>query len=242
MKAMLMAAGKGTRLGKISDTIPKALLEIDGKSLLRHAVENCTSYGFDDIIVNVHHLAGLVMEEISRIRTDGYNITISDERDSLLETGGGLYKARNFFGDEPFLLSNTDTLTDLNLSDLLRYHQKMKGLATLAVRHRQGNRVFLTDTEGKLKGWLNRSTGERIIAGPDTVNLNEISFSGRHIISPEIFGYMKEGKYTMTDIYLQLAHTHNIYTYLADGGYWITVGTSADLESARNFFSGRNAI
>lgn len=236
MKAMIMAAGKGTRLGKISETVPKSLLDINGKSLLRHAVENCTAFGFDDIIVNVHHLADIVEEEIVKLRKDGFRITVSDERAMLLETGGGLYKARNFFAGEPFLLSNADTLTDLDLTALYRYHLKMKGLATLAVRHRKGNRYFLVDGEGKLKGWCNKATGERIVAveGPDT--LTEIAFSGRHIIDPEIFNYMSDDVYTMTALYLHLAESRNIYTYLEDGGYWFTVGTAADLEDARQFF------
>ncbi len=237
MKAMIMAAGRGTRLGKISETVPKSLLDVNGKSLLRHAVENCTAFGFDDIIINVHHLADLVEVEIAKLRNDGFRITVSDERDMLLETGGGLYKARNFFGGEPFLLYNADTLTDLDLLAFYKHHLTMKGLATLAVRHRVGNRYFLIDQFGKLKGWCNKATGEKIVAAEETDALTEIAFSGRHIIDPEIFKYMTDGIYTMTALYLHLAESHNIYTFLEDGGYWLTVGTPGDLESARNFFS-----
>jgi N-acetyl-alpha-D-muramate 1-phosphate uridylyltransferase len=236
MKAMIMAAGKGTRLGKLSETVPKSLLVINGKSLLRHAVENCTAFGYDDIVVNVHHLADLVEEEVVKLRKDGFSITVSDEREMLLETGGGLYKARNFFAGEPFLLYNADTLTDLDLTALYRYHLKMNGLATLAVRHRKGNRYFLIDGEGKLKGWCNKATGERIVATEEPDTLTEIAFSGRHIIDPEIFNFMSDGVYTMTALYLHLAESRNIYTYLNDGGYWLTVGTAADLQDARQFF------
>jgi NDP-sugar pyrophosphorylase family protein len=236
MKAMIMAAGKGTRLGKISETVPKSLLDINGKSLLRHAVENCTAFGFDEIIVNVHHLADLVEEEIVNLRKDGFRITVSDERGMLLETGGGLYKARNFFTSEPFLLYNADTLTDLDLTALYRYHLKMKGLATLAVRHRKGERYFLVDEDGRLKGWCNKTTGEKIVAIEETDSLTEIAFSGRHIIDPEIFKYMSGGIYTMTALYLNLADSQNIYTFLEDGGYWLTVGTQEDLKNTRQFF------
>ena len=236
MKAMLMAAGKGTRLGQMSETIPKVLLEINGKSLLRHAVENCTSYGFDDIIMNVHHLAGMVGEEIAMLRKEGFRITISDESDVLLETGGGLYKARNFFGNEPFLLYNADTITDLDLTALYDYHLQKKGLATLAVRHRIGKRYLLADQEGRLKGWCNKVTGEKIVATEEPGLLTEIAFSGRHIIDPEIFDYMTDGIYTMTALYLHLAESHDIYTFLEDGGYWFNVGTPEDLESAREYF------
>jgi N-acetyl-alpha-D-muramate 1-phosphate uridylyltransferase len=236
MKAMIMAAGKGTRLGKISETVPKSLLDINGKSLLRRAVENCTAFGFDDIIVNVHHLADMVEEEIVKLRKDGFRITVSDEREMILETGGGLYKARYFFANEPFLLYNADTLTDLDLTSLYRYHLKMKGLATLAVRHRKGNRYFLVDEDGRLKGWCNKTTGEKIVAVDETETLTEIAFSGRHIINPQIFNYMSDGIYTMTALYLHLADSQNIYTFLEDGGYWLTVGTSEDIDRARQFF------
>lgn len=237
MKAMIMAAGKGTRLGKITETIPKTLLDINGKSLLRLAVENCAASGFDDIIINIHHLADQVEEEIERLKKVGYKITVSDERDKLLETGGGLYKVRDFFDNNPFMLYNADTLTDLDISVLYRYHLDMKGLATLAVRNRAGERFFLVDREGLLKGWCNKATGEKIIAGEETETMMEIAFSGRHIINPEIFNYMSEGVYTMTALYLHLADSHKIVTYREDGGYWLTVGTPEDLENVREFFS-----
>ncbi|MCU0462170.1 MAG: nucleotidyltransferase family protein [Bacteroidales bacterium] len=236
MKAMLMAAGKGTRFGQISETIPKVLLDINGKSLLRHAVENCASYGFDDLIINVHHLAGMVGEEIAKLRKEGFRITISDESDVLLETGGGLYKARDFFSNEPFLLYNADTITDLDLTALYNYHLKNKGLATLAVRHRPGKRYLLVDQQGRLRGWCNKVTGEIITAVEEPGSLTEIAFSGRHIINPEIFRYMTDGIYTMTALYLHLAESHDIYTFPEDGGYWFNVGTPEDLKSAIDYF------
>jgi NDP-sugar pyrophosphorylase family protein len=238
MKAMIMAAGKGTRLGKISESVPKALLDINGKSLLHLAVENCTAFGFDDIIINVHHLADMIEEEVKKLRKEGFRITISDEREMLLETGGGLFKAKGFFGNDPFLLYNADTLTDLDLTALYQYHLRMNGLATLAVRNRKGNRYFLVDREGKLKGWCNKTTGEKIIAVDEADTLSEIAFSGRHIINPAIFNYMTEGVYTLTALYLHLVKSHNIFTYREDGGYWLTVGTPYDLEEAQRFFLG----
>lgn len=231
-----MAAGRGTRLGKLSESMPKALLDINGKSLLRLAVENCTSYGFDDIIVNIHHLADMVEEEINGLRHEGFRITVSDERELLLETGGGLFKAKHFFDNEPFLLCNADTITDIDLKKLLGYHKEKGGLATLAVRNRPGTRYLLVDRNGLMKGWINKSTGEKIIACEEDEVLTGIAFSGRHIIEPEIFSHMNEGIYTMTALYLQLAGYYNIETYREDGGYWITVGTPEDLENARMFF------
>lgn len=233
MKAMLMAAGLGTRLGKITESIPKVLADINGKSLLRLAVEKCTASGFDDIIINVHHFADMVEDEVKKLRKDGFKITVSDERDLLLETGGGLYNAREFFDRDPFLLYNADTITDLDLSELFKYHLEKQGLATLAVRNRPGNRYFLVNDEGLLRGWCNKATGERIVAGEETESLSEIAFSGIHIIEPEIFGYMSSGVYTMTALYLQLASSHKIFTYRYDSGYWLNVGTPENLEEVR---------
>ena len=235
MKAMIMAAGKGTRLGKITETIPKVLVDINGKSLLRMAVETCTRYGFDDIIVNVHYMADMVEDEIRRLNRLGFRISVSDERELLLENGGGLYKARDFFNKNPFLLYNADIVSDLNLSSLYQYHKKNNGLATLAVRNRKGNRYLLVNSEGVLKGWFNKATGEKIIAGDVSEDLSEIAFSSMQIIGPEIFNYMKDGIYTVVSLYLQLASTCNIFTYRYDDGYWFNVGTPENLESVRRF-------
>ncbi len=234
MKAMILTAGKGTRMGKITERIPKVLVDINGKSLLQHAVEKCTSSGFDDIIVNVHHFADMVEEEIRKLNSIGFRIAVSDERAMLLETGGGLYKAREFFNNDPFLLYNADIITDLDISSLYDLHLKKGGLATLAVRHREGKRYLLVNPEGLLRGWCNKATGERIITGPENEELHEIAFSSVHIINPEIFRYMSDGVYTMTALYLQLASSHKIFTCRYDGGYWANVGTPEILDYIRD--------
>ncbi len=233
MKAMILGAGMGKRLGKITDTTPKVLVDINGKSVLQLAVEKCSASGFDDIIVNIHHHASLVEKEIDRLNKLGFRLSISDERDGLLETGGGLYHARAFFNSEPFLLYNADIVTDINLADFLSFHKCHTGLATLAVRQRPGNRFFLVNSSGLVKGWCNKATGEEINPGSDSEKLSEIAFTGLHIINPEIFKYMKAGKYTMTDVYLQLASDHDIYTYRYDSGYWGDIGTPENLEKIR---------
>ncbi|MCX6261134.1 MAG: nucleotidyltransferase family protein [Bacteroidia bacterium] len=237
MKAMIMAAGKGTRLGKITETIPKVLVDINGKSLLQMVVETCTRYGFDDIIVNVHYMADMVEEEIRRLNRLGFTITVSDERELLLENGGGLYKAKGFFDNSPFLVYNADIVTDLDLSSLYHYHIKKNGLATLAVRNREGNRFLLVDSEGVLKGWCNIATGEKILAVNGEVELSKVGFSSIQIIDPEIFKYMKDGIYTVVSLYLQLASSQSILTYRCDDGYWFNVGTPENLESVRRFLS-----
>jgi NDP-sugar pyrophosphorylase family protein len=233
MKAMIFAAGLGKRLGKISATIPKALVDINGKTALQHAVEKCSAHGFDDIIINVHHFADMVEDEVKRLNRHGYSISVSDEREGLLETGGGLYKARDFFNNNPFLIFNVDIISDLDLSALYRYHLIKNGLATLAVRHRPGNRFYLIDKEGIIRGWRNNATGDEILATSISEGLSEIAFSGMHMVEPEIFKFMNEGVYSMTTLYLKLASDHRIYTFLDDSGLWGDIGTPESLEYVR---------
>jgi NDP-sugar pyrophosphorylase family protein len=237
MKAMIFAAGLGTRLGEITESIPKALVDINGKTALHRAVEKCSSAGFDDIIINVHHFADMVEEEVSKLIGMGFRISVSDERDMLLENGGGLYKARKFFDNKPFLNYNVDIVTDLNITALYNYHLEMKSLATLAVRERPGNRFYLIDKDGMLCGWRNRATGEQILTSDMSEGLIEIAFSSLHIIEPEIFNYMDEGIYNMTTMYLKLAEKHKIFTFRHDEGYWHDIGTPEKLEDVRTLLS-----
>jgi NDP-sugar pyrophosphorylase family protein len=235
MKAMIFAAGLGKRLGSITESIPKALVDINGKTALQMAVEKCSEHGFNDIIINVHHFADMVEDEVKRLNKIGFRIAVSDEREKLLENGGGLYKARDFFGKDPFLLYNVDIISDFDLSALCRVHLEKKGLATLAVRHRPGKRFLLIDKDGQLRGWRNIITGEKILAGITEEGLSEIAFSSMHIVEAEIFNYMNEGVYSMIALYLKLAETHNIYTLKHDEGYWIDMGTPESLEYVRQF-------
>lgn len=239
MKAMIFAAGLGKRLGQVTETIPKCLVDIGGETILQYAVEKCSAHGFNEIIINVHHFADMVEEEIIRLKKKGFRISVSDERDKLLENAGGLYKAKDFFDNKPFLLYNVDIITDLDISSLYRYHLEKKGLATLAVRKRPGNRFFLVDKSGLIRGWRNNATGEQKLAGSTADELTEIAFSSMHVAEPEIFKYMHEGIYTFTDLYLKLAPTHNINTYRVDEGYWVDIGTPANLEYVRKLLKGK---
>ena len=240
MKAMIFAAGMGRRLGKITESIPKALVDINGKTVLHRAVEKCSSAGFNDIIINVHHFADLVEDEVKKLNKAGYRISVSDERDKLLENGGGLYKARHFFDKEPFLLYNVDIISDLDLSTLYRLHLEKRGLATLAVRHRPGQRFLLVDTDGQMRGWRNVSTGEQLPEKLNDEGLSEIAFSSMHIVEPEIFNYMHDGIYSMITLYLDLLTEHNIYTLKHDEGYWVDVGTPESLNYVRDLLENRS--
>jgi MurNAc alpha-1-phosphate uridylyltransferase len=236
MKAMIFAAGLGKRLGKITENVPKALVDINGKTALQLAVEKCSYHGFNDIVINMHHFADMVEDEVIRLNKKGFKITVSDERERLLETGGGLFKARGFFDKNPFLIYNVDIISDLDISALYRFHLEKKGIATLAVRNRPGNRFYLVDKSGQIRGWRNKATGEQILTGTMSEYLSEIAFSGMHIVEHKIFNYMTEGVYTMTDLYLRLASKHNIYTFRDDDGYWGDIGTPESLAYVRKLF------
>jgi NDP-sugar pyrophosphorylase family protein len=178
----------------------------------------------------------MVEDEASRLNKMGFRISVSDEREMLLETGGGLYKARGFFDKNPFLIYNVDIISDLDLSSLYSFHIKNNGLATLAVRNRPGNRFYLVNESGLIRGWTNKLTGEKILVGAVSEKLTEIAFSSMHIVEPEIFDFMNEGIYTMTAQYLKLAGEHNIYTFKHDEGFWADIGTPENLEQVRKYF------
>jgi len=233
MKAMIFAAGLGTRLGEMTRTRPKALADINGRSMLELTAGKLVKAGFDDLIVNIHHHPDQMLEEIEKLRSMGYSITVSDERDELLDTAGGLLKARAFFDDKPFLCHNVDEFTDLDLAGMYSQHLASGAIATLAVRHRNGNRMLLVDATGRLRGWRNNATKEEILTVESNRKLEEVGFSGIQMLSPAIFDLMSEGIYSLTSLYLMLAKNHKIMTCLHDYGYWFDCGTPQSLEKIR---------
>lgn len=236
MKAMIFAAGLGKRLGDITMSLPKALVDINGKTALQINVEKLASQGFDDIIINVHHFSEKVEDEIRKLKRKGYKITVSDEQNLLLDTGGGLFKAKWFFDENPFLLYNVDIMTDLDLSAFYRFHKEKNGLASLAVRNRHEEKYFLVDRDGLLHGWFNKTTKEEIITGYKPCELFEIAFSGIHVVNPEIFNYMDEGIYSMTALYIKLAPNHNIFTFKHNENYWADIGSIENLSTFRSYY------
>jgi NDP-sugar pyrophosphorylase family protein len=225
MKAMILAAGLGTRLKPFTDEHPKALYHVEGKTLLEHALLHVSKNGIKDVLINIHHFADQIIEYLHLNNNFGLNISISDETGELLETGGGLKKASWFFtGCDAALVRNVDILSDIDLRRMTEYHIASKCLATLAVRNRETSRYFLFDETMKLCGWENLKTGERRMARPsDTVNA--LAFSGIQIIDPQMFSLItEEGKFSLTDLYLRLAETQNICGYPEEGLLWRDVG------------------
>lgn len=234
MKAMILAAGLGSRLGDITASTPKILVDINGQTVLERILRNLQQYGFDDVIINVHYLADRVEEEALRLAAEtGIRVSFSDERDELLETGGGLHKARNFFDEQPFLVYNGDILTDIDLSKMYNYHVRKNASATIATRERPGKRFFLIDSAGDIKGWSNSQSNIDIITTDQPVELREIASMAISIYSPEVFNYMQEGKYTMTSIILELSKKKLVTSFQHDKGYWIDIGSPEKLMEAR---------
>lgn len=235
---MVFAAGLGTRLQNETADKPKALVDIAGKPLLFHAIVKLKEAGISEVVVNVHHFAEKVIDYIKA--TDfGVIINISDERELLLETGGGLKKAAPFFtGDEPVLIYNVDILSNIDLSLLVADHLKSGALATLAVRKRETQRYFKFDAEKQLVGWINKKTGETKISRPEFFDTaEEMAFSGIHIVQPEIFGLMPDiERFSITDFYLEIAKTHTIKGFYDTSDLWIDVGKPEQLEEARRIF------
>jgi len=238
MKAMILAAGLGTRLKPFTDKHPKALAIVNGKTILQRNIEYLASFGIKEVIVNVHHFASQIMDLIKTNDGFGSAITFSDETNEVLETGGGIKKAAWFFenDDEPFVVMNVDILTDMNMEQMILQHKNDNPLATLAVTIRNTSRYFLFDDLNHLCGWTNEKTGERKISR-ESKNYISKAFSGIHIISPKIFSLIKmEGKFSMVDVYLELAKTHDITAFDHSDSKFIDVGKPESILKAENLF------
>lgn len=237
MKAMILAAGLGTRLKPFTDEHPKALAVVNGKTILQRNIEYLASFNIKDVIVNVHHFADQVIDLIKENNSFGINITLSDETNEVLETGGGLLKAKDFFNDgEPFVLLNVDILSDMHLDKMIAHHTSSKALSTLAVTTRKTSRYLLFDDMDMLCGWRNIKTADQKISREATKYF-EKGFSGIHVISPEIFSLMKQtGKFSIIDVYMDLCKTYTITAFEHNESKLIDVGTPESLLKAEEMF------
>lgn len=237
MKAMILAAGMGTRLKPLTLTKPKALVEVKGIPMLEIVIRRLIKYGFTDIVVNVHHFAGQIIDFLNQHGNFGVSITISNESDELLDTGGGLLKARDFFNDgKPFLVHNVDILTDLNLTGIYNFHLEHNPLATLAVKDRSTSRSLLINDNQELSGWKNNQSGKTIIAKGHETDLKPIAFSAVYVVNPQIFPLIREqGVFSIMDVFLRLAGSQTILTYRHDADCWIDLGRVENLKEAEQY-------
>lgn len=236
--AMLFAAGLGTRLKPFTDNHPKALAAVNGKTLLQRNIEYLQSFGFTKVVVNVHHFADQIKDAINNNNGWGSHISISDETDAVLETGGGLKKAIPLFGNaENIVVMNVDILTNLNLTEMLQHHIQENSLTTLAVTDRATSRYFVFNNN-RLCGWMNTQTGETKGFGhfDETIHTKK-AFSGVQIINRELFLLMKqEGKFSMVDVYLSLMNQHKIIAYNHSHTKFIDVGKPESIAKAEALF------
>ena len=242
MKAMIFAAGLGSRFKPFTDSHPKALAMVNGKSLLQRNIEYLQQYGIMDVVVNVHHFADQIVAAVNANKGWGSNVVISNETNEVLETGGGLLNARHLLeGNEPFITLNVDVLTDLNLDKLIAFHHQQKPLISFGVSDRITSRYFLFDVNSKLCGWRNVLTGEEKgphLSLPDQGrNLMQKAYSCVVIFEPTIFSLIKQqGKFSLTEPYLDLAANHLILGFDNSGDKWVDVGKPESVAGAEALF------
>ena len=242
---MIFAAGMGTRLKPLTDHVPKALLPINGKPMLEHIILKLKAAGFDHIVINIHHFGDQILDFLAANNNFGIKIYISDERDYLLDTGGGIKKASKFLqGKEPFLVHNVDILSNIDLQQLYKNHLETNPLATLLVSKRKTSRYLLFNKDRKLCGWRNRETGEIKSYYPyfDPEQYNEYAFSGIHIISPKIFDWMEEwtGKFSIINFYLAICARTNLLAYPAENLQLLDIGKPETLKMADEWMKNRS--
>jgi NDP-sugar pyrophosphorylase family protein len=234
---MILAAGLGTRLKPLTDRIPKALVPIAGKPLLEWQLEKLRAAGIRDVVINVHHFADQVEAYVRENASFGMDIRFSDERELLLETGGGLRKAAALLGnDQPVLVCNVDVLSTICLDKLIAAHDP-KTLSTIVVSPRETQRYFLFDTDRRLMGWTNRKTGEVKPAELNTEGLEPLAFSGMHVVSPEIFEVMQPypDKFSITDFYIDQCREHVIKAFVPSDYRMMDIGKIDSLDEAERF-------
>ncbi len=241
MKAMIFAAGLGSRLRPLTDNCPKALVPIGGKPMLEQVILRLKAAEFDHLVINVHHFGQQIIDFLAINGNFGLRIDISDERELLLDTGGAIKKARPLLdGREPFLIYNVDILTDLNPALFYEAHIRSGADASLLTSQRDTSRYLLFDAEGKLQGWENRKTGEVRSAVPCFIKENSVpyAFGGVHLFSPALFPLMDEWPdcFPVIDFYLAAAPDHRIQGH-PFVGMWMDLGKPAALEEAERYWN-----
>ena len=256
MQAMIFAAGLGTRLKPLTDTMPKALVRVGGEQLIKRVIENLINAGVDRIVVNVHHFAQQIIDYLNANNNFGIDIRISDETDGLLETGGGIKKAAPLFAPEaPILIHNVDILSNVDLSkfyQMATIREKSKGEtgdhlsdntvdAVLLVSWRKTKRYLLFDDDMRLVGWTNIETGEVKSPYPDIdpKKCRMYAFAGIHAISPRLIKTMDSlpDRFGIIDFYLNACATHNIIGYAKDDLKLMDIGKLDTLAQAEEFLA-----
>lgn len=235
MKALIFAAGLGTRLKPFTNIHPKALALVNGKTLLQRNIEYLKAAGIHEMVINIHHFGNQIVDFLQQHANFGCRIEISDETDEVLETGGGLLKARPFLEGDDFVVLNVDILTQMDLTQMLAFHQTHLPLVTLAVSDRDSSRKLMFDHNMRLCGWKNFVTGEEIITQTQVYKVS--AFSGIHIMRKDIFNYIEErGKFSIMKSYMRLMSGQILLGYDHSGDILIDVGKPEAIAQAEVFF------
>jgi len=241
MKAFILAAGLGTRLGDLSKNKPKALVKINDRVLLGVLINHLKDQGFNEFLINVHHHGQMVIDYLNENNNFGVQIQISDERDELLDTGGAIIKASDFFiGNEPILIHNVDIISEVDYAELLNYHLKNKSLASLCVRKRNSDRALLFNDNMELKGWMNKKINKYKWVGSPLSNYSSFAFSGIYLVNPEFISKIKlTGKFSIIDAWLSIAGSNKIKAYLDNSENWFDLGTMEKIKLAESYLKNR---
>ena len=252
--AMILAAGLGTRLKALTQDKPKALVELNGKPLLQHCIENLVANGFYHIVINVHHFGEQIIDFINQHQFDAV-IQISDERNLLMDTGGGIVKATPLFKDsKAVLVHNVDIISNVNLGEMSQQFLDSKDDAWLLTQDRETNRKLLFDDENQLVGWMNKSeekfkwvhnesalrcfvfAQQPRAQGPQPY-YKETAFSGLHIFRSDLFAEFEDKPQSVIDLYLNLARTNRIVSKPIQPDYWFDLGKPEQLQAAENYLN-----
>ena len=240
MKAVILAAGLGTRLRSFTNDKPKALVKVGDKTMLELAIRFLQKNGINEFVINVHHFGQLVLDYLADNENFGAIIHISDEREQLLDTGGGLVVMEKWLKDEPFIIYNVDILTKIDLQEMVKFHKKSKSIVTLAVSNRKSSRYFIFDNSQKLCGWKNINTGEVKSISPRIKESQDLAFSGIHVLNPEIFKYKPAEKaFSIIDWYLELAKNQRLSGFDHTGIFWLDLGKIPALEEAEKLLKSK---
>lgn len=237
MNAMIFAAGLGSRLRPLTDNCPKALIKIDHRSLLEIALLKMSRLKIKKVVVNVHHHAQQIIDFIQNYRSNNMEILISDERDQLLDTGGGLLNAAPLFDrGSQILIYNVDVVTNANIEALIQYHNIHQNLATLFVQERKASRYLMFDNNNLLCGWKNPKTGEEKWVS-DVVTSKAMGFNGVQVINYELLNLIDaKNAFPIIPVYLQLAEKHRISGWVDNKSEWFDAGTPEKVNNVREFF------
>jgi len=234
MKAFIPAAGLGTRLGPFTKEKPKALIEVNGKTMLELTVERLKKQGIRQFMLNVHHFSQQVIQYLENKNNFGVEIKISDESAELLDTGGAIQKAADFFqGTEPVLVHNVDVISEVDFSQLEKYHSSKKALATLCVRKRKSSRALLFNDEMELTGWTNKHTNQFKWVTHPVSNFRSFAYSGIYLANPAFATLLPfTGKFSIIDAWLEMAEREKIIGYLDESALWFDLGTPEKIREA----------